>query len=156
DAVQIADKHQFPNAISRSQILLGHAQSQLGRHTDGVALIRQGIAGLLKIGTRMGITPSVTWLAEAQEREGDIAEALEAVEEALKVLPEEAAHVPETLRVRGQLWLKQGRTESAEADFHESITLARSMGAKAWELRSTTSLARLLDKQGRRDEARTM
>jgi predicted ATPase len=28
--------------------------------------------------------------------------------------------------------------------------------AKAWELRATTSLARLLDKQDRRDEARTM
>ena len=30
------------------------------------------------------------------------------------------------------------------------------MGAKAWELRATTSLARLLAKQGRRDEARAM
>ena len=30
------------------------------------------------------------------------------------------------------------------------------MGAKAWELRATMSLARLLAKQGRRDEARTM
>jgi predicted ATPase len=30
------------------------------------------------------------------------------------------------------------------------------MQAKAWELRATISLARLLDTQGRRDEARTM
>ena len=30
------------------------------------------------------------------------------------------------------------------------------MKAKAWELRATMSLARLLAKQGRRDEARTM
>jgi predicted ATPase len=30
------------------------------------------------------------------------------------------------------------------------------MSAKAWELRATTSLARLLDKDGRREEARTM
>jgi predicted ATPase len=30
------------------------------------------------------------------------------------------------------------------------------MPAKLWELRATMSLARLLDKQGRRDEARTM
>jgi predicted ATPase len=30
------------------------------------------------------------------------------------------------------------------------------MSAKAWELRATMSLARLLDKQGRRDEARRM
>ena len=30
------------------------------------------------------------------------------------------------------------------------------MSAKAWELRATMSLARLLANQGRRDEARTM
>jgi predicted ATPase len=30
------------------------------------------------------------------------------------------------------------------------------MQAKTWELRTTTSLARLLDDQGKRDEARTM
>jgi predicted ATPase len=30
------------------------------------------------------------------------------------------------------------------------------MQAKAWELRATTSLARLLTSQGRRDEPRTM
>jgi predicted ATPase len=30
------------------------------------------------------------------------------------------------------------------------------MQARAWELRATTSLARLLERQGHRDEARTM
>jgi predicted ATPase len=34
--------------------------------------------------------------------------------------------------------------------------MARSMHARAWELRSTMSLARLFDNQDRRDEARTM
>lgn len=41
-------------------------------------------------------------------------------------------------------------------DFREAIALARRMGAKAWELHATMSLARLLDQQGRRGEARTM
>ena len=39
----------------------------------------------------------------------------------------------------------------------ESVkTLAQKIDAKAWELRATMSLARLLAKQGRRGEARTM
>jgi predicted ATPase len=42
----------------------------------------------------------------------------------------------------------------AEADFREAIALAQNMGAKAWELRATMSLARLLASKGRRDEAR--
>jgi predicted ATPase len=35
------------------------------------------------------------------------------------------------------------------------MTLAQTMSGKAWELRATMSLARLLAKEGRRDEART-
>jgi predicted ATPase len=38
----------------------------------------------------------------------------------------------------------------------DAIDVARRQGAKSWELRATTSRARLLDKRGRRDEARTM
>ena len=37
-----------------------------------------------------------------------------------------------------------------------AIEIARKQSAKASELRATTSLARLLDKQGKRDEARAM
>jgi hypothetical protein len=52
--------------------------------------------------------------------------------------------------------LKHEQSELGELDFREAIALARSLSAKAWELRATTSLARLLASQGRRDEARAM
>ena len=58
--------------------------------------------------------------------------------------------------MRGELQMKQGRREPAEADLRTALTLARRMGAKALELRAATSLARLLRDTGRRDEARTM
>jgi predicted ATPase len=44
----------------------------------------------------------------------------------------------------------------AEAGFRDAISLALKMSAKAWELRATMSLARLLRDTGRRDEARAM
>ena len=83
-------------------------------------------------------------------------EALEAVERALEANPDELIYRPESLRIRGELREEQGQTGQAEADFRDSIKLARSMGAKAWELRVATSLARLLRDTGRRDEARSM
>jgi hypothetical protein len=43
----------------------------------------------------------------------------------------------------------------AEGDFIGAIALAQKMSAKAWELRATISLAQLLEKQGRRDDARS-
>ena len=52
--------------------------------------------------------------------------------------------------------LEVGQVEPAEADFREAIALAKKMQGKAWELRATMSLARLLAKKGRRGEARTM
>jgi len=44
----------------------------------------------------------------------------------------------------------------AEECFRKGIGMARSRSAKSWELRATTSLARLLRDTGRRDEARAM
>jgi predicted ATPase len=61
---------------------------------------------------------------------------------------------PEALRLRGALRIKLGQSQVAEADFRDAMALAQTMSGKAWELRATTSLARLLAKEGRRDEAR--
>jgi predicted ATPase len=44
----------------------------------------------------------------------------------------------------------------AVARFRAAIEVARKQHAKWWELRATTSLARLLPSQGHRDEARAM
>jgi ATP/maltotriose-dependent transcriptional regulator MalT len=63
---------------------------------------------------------------------------------------------PEVLRLRGELRRKQKHPQLAEADFREAIAFVQAMGAKSLELRATMSLARLLAKQGKRDEARTM
>jgi predicted ATPase len=63
---------------------------------------------------------------------------------------------PEALRTRGELRLKLGEPELAATDFREAIALAHSMGARASELRTTMSLARLLALKGCRQEARTI
>jgi predicted ATPase len=46
--------------------------------------------------------------------------------------------------------------ERLSVAFIPAIEIARAQSAKSWELRATTSLARLLAKQDRRDKARTM
>ena len=87
---------------------------------------------------------------------GAVEDALDTLQQALEVHPDELAVRPETLRLCGELRLKKGQTEMAEAYFRESIALATSIGAKAWELRTTMSLARLLANQGRLGEAYAM
>jgi class 3 adenylate cyclase/tetratricopeptide (TPR) repeat protein len=155
-ALELCEKHQFPYLASLSRCFLGQARAQLGHASDGAALIRQGLAGWLEIGSRVGVGLLTTYLAEAQEREGAIALALETAERALQVNPDELVSRPEALRTRGELHLGQGDTELAAADFREAVSLARSMGAKALELRASTSFARLLNKEGHRAEAHAM
>ena len=60
-------------------------------------------------------------------------------------------------RLRGELLLQRGDDpQHAEDCFRQAIAIAQRQGAQSWELRATTSLARLLRDQGRRDEAREM
>jgi predicted ATPase len=70
----------------------------------------------------------------------------------------EQLHSPWQHRVKGELLLAQNPSDVAEAEqcFRTAIEIARRQSARMAELRATTSLARLLDEQGRRNEARTM
>ena len=155
-ALEPCEKHKFPNEAAFSRGLLGIARAHLGRTTEGIALIREGIAGLLNVGSRITITLYINSLAAAQKLDVAITDALDTIEQALQINPAELIYRPETFRLRGELRLEQGQAEPAGGDFREAIALAHTMGAKAWELRATMSLARLLDQQHRRDEARTI
>jgi tetratricopeptide (TPR) repeat protein len=152
-AVELSEKHQFSNEAAVARCALGIARAGLGRTTEGIFLIRQGIVGKLKYGHRLEITRELAFLTDAQASAGAITDALETVEQALCANLEEIAYRPEALRLRGGLRLRPGDAKQAEADFRDSIAFAQSMSAKAWELRSTMSLARLLRDSGRRTEA---
>jgi MalT-like TPR region len=99
-------------------------------------------------------------LAEAYREVDQLDEALNVVGEALAAADEqeERHYESEIHRLRGELLLKRDDSngEEARSCFQRAIEIARMQSAKSWELRATTSLARLLTKQGNRDEARTM
>ncbi len=67
-------------------------------------------------------------------------------------------HQAEFHQLKGEAILKRdsSATAEAEASFRQAIEIAKLQSAKWWELRATTSLARLLCDTGRRDEARAM
>jgi class 3 adenylate cyclase/tetratricopeptide (TPR) repeat protein len=155
-AMAIVEEHEFSFIENLSRTMLGAARAQLGSAGEGVGLIRLGIAGFAKTGSRLYVTDQITELAEAQALDGKTDDALVTIEEALQANPEELVFRPNALKVRGELRLELGQTEPAEADFREAIALAQKMNAKGWELRATMSLARLLRDTNRRDEARTM
>jgi tetratricopeptide (TPR) repeat protein len=152
---ELSKMHQIPYFAATSTCMLGHARAQLGYALEGMELIRDGLARIQAIGP-IGVSYFTAYLAEAQMRADRIRDARRTIEAALNVNVDELACRPEILRLRGEINLKQGRVEEAEVDFHESIALAQTMSAKAWELRAVMSLGRLLKSQGRHGEARAM
>jgi hypothetical protein len=69
-ALEFSEKNQFPQIAAYSRCVLGLVQAQLGRSTEGVALIHRGIGSLLEVGSRGYIGQWTTYLAAAQESEG--------------------------------------------------------------------------------------
>jgi predicted ATPase len=94
-------------------------------------------------------------LGEANEIEKGLA----AVDETLGRCKarQEQWYVPELLRIKGELMLKNAQHQfasSAEQCFFEALKLANQQGALFWELRNALSLARLWVEQDRKTDAR--
>jgi predicted ATPase len=69
-----------------------------------------------------------------------------------------AFYAPEVYRIEGELLLRRSEpaTDEAERRFHTAIDLARRRAERSLELRAATSLARLWQQQGKRDNARRL
>ncbi|MGA8760544.1 MAG: winged helix-turn-helix domain-containing protein [Stellaceae bacterium] len=101
---------------------------------------------------------AAVYMAEGLGKAGQVADAFDAIDDAIARAErtEELWQMPELLRVKGELVLLQGaapQSAAAEDYFRQALDWARRQGALSWELRSATSLARLLRDQGRSAEA---
>ena len=138
----------------------GSAMTAQGLHEEGIARLQEGIAACRATGAQWGRPYFLCSLAEACMKAGRLDEGLTALAEALAAADahEERNYEPEMHRLKGELLLRQDHSKTAEAQgcFQRAVEIARKQSAKSLELRATMSLVRLLDSQGRRDEAREM
>jgi tetratricopeptide (TPR) repeat protein len=137
----------------------GAALIAQGRYEEGIAGMRRGFSAYHATGG----TPFpllLCHLASGLGRIGRPREGLQVLEEGFASVAKtgEQIHGPSLHHVKGELLLVENPSDVAEAEryFRTAIEIARRQSARSEELRATTSLARLLAKQGRRDEARTM
>ncbi|MCH7513238.1 MAG: hypothetical protein IH947_04740, partial [Bacteroidetes bacterium] len=106
-------------------------------------------------------------LAEVYGKDGQVEEGLTVLAEALAVAHknEELVWEAELYRLKGELLLIQASieaglqptfTKEAETCFRQAIDVARNQSAKSLELQAVMSLCRLLQKQGKPEEARKL
>jgi len=129
-----------------------------GNLAAGLQQLRAGIDELRRARFSQYLTTFLGRLAEGQAAAGDAMQATATINEAIRRNEdsEERWCTPELLRIKAAVVLQtetDGAVAMAEEDFVESIRLAQSQGALAWELRTATSLARLWRDLGRIGEA---
>jgi DNA-binding winged helix-turn-helix (wHTH) protein/tetratricopeptide (TPR) repeat protein len=154
--IAIASEHEFPLFLGLIYALRGWARSLQNQLADGVEDLLRGV-NLIETTGAAALTWHRTALAEAYLKNGQQSEARAILREArLRMTATgERLFEPDLLRLEGEFLLSSNVAES-EISYRQAIDCARRQGSRLFELRATTSLARMLAKSGKRDEARAM
>jgi predicted ATPase len=135
----------------------GLALIREGKFAEGIAPLKAGIALREASGDKIRMRHLQAYLAECMALTGDLDAALDLLEEQIAQIErprwEERFAFAEILRLKGWMLSLKGDLAGAERNFVASLDWARRQQAKSWELRTSTSLARLWQSQGKRQDA---
>jgi predicted ATPase len=153
-------------AISRadgfvSMRLWGEAIAACARLQAGslqeMPVLLASMDGLQDAGARLAFPWFSTIAAAAYARVGDATKALDIIDKNLADIEQtsEREAEAELYRIKGEALLirNAGAFEDAQRCLRKAVEIAQRQSAKSWELRATTSLARLLRDTDRREEA---
>jgi class 3 adenylate cyclase/predicted ATPase len=159
-AISVCTEQGFTDLLAWANCFLGWSLIEQGKLTDGIAKLSEGIVVLDSIRNLISKSLFLGALAEGYKKAGDSKRALELLDEAVDWANRtgERFYECELHRLRGEVLLMGNGPNAPAADncFRKAIELARVQSAKAWELRATMSLSRLLAEQGKRSEAHAM
>jgi predicted ATPase/class 3 adenylate cyclase len=157
----------FPFWLPQGTIAQGRALVEQGQVEEGIAQMRQGLAAYRAMGAETERIGFLLWLAAGHAQAGQVEEGLSALVEVLAFVDKTGVryYEAELYRLKGELTLQQWKVESqkskvkeqeAEECFLKAIEIAQRQQAKSLELRAAVSLARLWQRQGKHNAARTM
>jgi class 3 adenylate cyclase/predicted ATPase len=156
-AISLATEQGFSFWIPYGSLLRGWALAQQGQTKEGIEQMNHALIALRATGGEILRPYFLALLAEAHGIMEHPDTGLKIVTEALTLVDTTGERVwePELYRLKGELLLQQNLDNQAEAEscFAQAITIAQSQQAKSWELRAATSLARLWQQHGKRQEA---
>ena len=160
EAITLSETHGYVERVALGKCVRGVALTSQNELREGIACLLQGLSDYSATGGRLGQSEFYSALAAAFGKAGRTQEGLEAVDLGLAMGRDggESFYRGELYRIRGELIQIEDPAHPHEVErlFRTAIDTASRRQARSFELRATTSLARLLAKQGHRDEARTM
>jgi class 3 adenylate cyclase/predicted ATPase len=158
ELVALAAEQSFPYWGATDPIFRGWVKVKNGDVTDGMSLLRSGLAAFRATGMEAWTPYFFALLAGACESAAQVGEAVTLLDNALQIVEESGGRwfAAELNRHKGQLLLREGHTEAAEELYRKALSIAEEQGAKLWELRAAASLAQLWRDQSRHAEARDL
>jgi predicted ATPase len=154
----VATEQGFPHWRGEGTIFRGWVAVKNGDVKTGKSLLRSGLATYRATGAQLWAPQYTALLAEGCEIAWQTEKSVTLLNDALQIAERtgERWFTAELNRLKGQLLLRQGRTEAAEELYCKALSIAREQEAKLWELRATASLARLRRDQSRCAKARDL
>ncbi len=135
------------------------ALAETGQIDEGIEVLRQSIAAAEAAGAGLLVQAHCA-LAAGYGASGKPRDGLETLRRGQDLMDRtgERNLAAELQRLKGELTLlaNPAATVEAESSFRDAIEVARGQSARWFELRATVSLARMLARHARRDEARAM
>ncbi len=155
-AMMVAQQHGFTLWLLMATFLRGWARTWLGEMQAGLVEMEQYLALYRRSGAELGAAYYAALLADAQGRAGQPERGLATMAEAFSLLERTADRwcEAELHRLHGELLHQTGAHSAAAAAWQTAIQIARQQKAHLWELRTTVSLSRLWQAQGKGADAR--
>jgi class 3 adenylate cyclase/predicted ATPase len=155
--ITLSTEQEFAVYLAWGTMLRGWALAAQGQREEGMAQMSQGLAAWRATGAEVFRPYYLALLAETYGAGGQPEEGLRLLVEALVVVNSRGERFweAELYRHRWELTLACSAEKQAEAEtcFRQALDVARRQQAKSLELRAATSLSRLWQRQGKRDEA---
>ncbi|MDP6350619.1 MAG: adenylate/guanylate cyclase domain-containing protein [Alphaproteobacteria bacterium] len=157
EAIEIGRTQGYPYIEAFGLGYKGIASAQGKSFGDAARLIDDALTILADSTTSIGNSLFRPVLALSMGKMGRVSEGLAEIENLLSWTgeTEERWQEAEAYRVKGELLILTGldQARDAERSFQSAIDVAARQEARWWELRAATSLARLWQNQGKRQEA---
>jgi predicted ATPase len=159
ELVALATEHGFPHFVGTGTCFRGWAMLAMGGPIEeAISRMRWGLAAKRATGAEIKVPYYLGLLAEAHRRANRSAEAISLLNEALELVErtDERWYEAELYRLMAEVLINTSDRHDAERWLCRALRTAQQQGAKLWELRAATTMARLWLDQGKPTDARDL
>ncbi|MFL5284380.1 MAG: hypothetical protein ACJ8AW_26160, partial [Rhodopila sp.] len=150
-----ATEHGFPHYTTWALAYRGWELVAGEQVQEGLALLKQALVRFRSIGSAIPTVRLLMYLTQTYAKLGQSTEERNCLEEAWRLIEvhDERLNEADLHRISGELLVARGDGFGAEQHYRQAIVIAELQSAKLFQLRASTSLARLWRNQSKRAEA---